>query len=391
MTKNHLMPTYAPLPFEPIYGEGVWLTGKDGRRYLDMGAGVAVNSFGHCYPPLVKALQEQATKIWHASNLYELPLAVELAEKLCALSFADNVFFANSGLEAMEGCIKLARRFQSHQGHTEKWRILTFEGAFHGRSLATLAAGNQAKHMEGLGPKMDGFDQVAFGDMEAVKKAITKETAAILIEPVQGESGIKPHSREFLQNLRQLCDEKGLLLIFDEVQCGIGRTGHLFAYEYFGVTPDIMGLAKGLGGGFPIGAVLSTKKIAEAFSAGSHGSTFGGNPLATKVALTLLDEIMKDGFLSEVEKKAQDLTAKLRKISQSYPHIIQDVRGVGLMIGLVCQVENMQLYHKLFEAGLLLIPAGGNVLRFLPPLNVSKAEYDEALTILENICQNWPK
>ncbi len=381
---NYLMPTYAPLDFEPSFGQGVWITDTKGRRFLDMGAGVAVNSFGHCYPPLVKALQEQAETLWHASNLYDLPLAKSLAEKLCRHSFADKVFFANSGLEAMEGCIKLARRYQAPK---KRWRIISFEGAFHGRSLATLAAGNQAKHLEGLGPKLDGFDQVAFGDIEAVKKAITSETAAILIEPIQGESGIKPQSKGFLQALRQLCDQQELLLIFDEVQCGIGRTGHLFAYELFGIIPDIMGLAKGLGGGFPIGAVLSTEKIAAAFSAGSHGSTFGGNPLATKVGLTLLDEMLKAGFLDDVQLKAKDLKNQLENLSGKYPHIIKEVRGEGLMLGLVCAMDSMQLYQQLFAAGLLLIPAGGNVLRFLPPLNVTKQEYEQALAILETVCR----
>ncbi len=386
MTNHYLMPTYAPLNLEPSYAKGVWITDKSGRRYLDMGAGVAVNSFGHCYEPLVKALQEQAEKIWHASNLYDLPLAKELAKKLCENSFAERVFFANSGLEAMEGCIKLARKYQALKN---KWRIITFEGAFHGRSLATLAAGNQSKHLEGMGPKVDGFDQVPFGDIEAVKAAINDKTAAIMIEPIQGESGIKPQSREFLQKLRKLCNERDLLLIFDEVQCGIGRTGYLFAYEYFDTMPDIMGLAKGLGGGFPIGAVLATEEISAAFSQGSHGSTFGGNPLGTKVALTLLEEMLKKSFLGEVIQKAEDLKTKLQNISERYPQIIDEVRGIGLMIGIVCQIDNMKLYHKLFEAGLLLIPAGDNVLRFLPPLNVTKAEYNQALEILENICKTW--
>ncbi|MFV0431558.1 MAG: aspartate aminotransferase family protein [Alphaproteobacteria bacterium] len=382
---NHLMTNYAPFNLEPQKGEGVWLTARDGRRFLDMGSGVAVNTFGHCYPPLVEALQEQAQNLWHVSNWYDLPLAKKLAALLCQNSFADRVFFANTGLEAMEGCIKVARRYQQQKSHGKKWRIITFEGAFHGRSFATIAAGNQAKHLEGFGPKMDGFDQVALGDIDALKAMISEQTAAILIEPIQGESGVKPQSAAFLQELRNICDRHDLLLIFDEVQCGTGRTGKLFAYEYSGVVPDIMGLAKGLGSGFPIGAILAKEEIAACMTPGSHGSTFGGNPLATKIGITTLNLLLKDGFLDEVAQKGLDLQNQLKKIAADYPQYIKDVRGCGLMIGMVCKTDAMKLNQELMDAGLLLIPAGDNVLRWLPPLNVTKDEYEQALDILKQI------
>lgn len=386
---NHLMTNYAPFNLEPQSGHGVWLTARNGRRYLDLGAGVAVNTFGHCYPPLVAALQEQAATLWHISNWYDLPLSKELAQKLCTHSFADRVFFANSGLEAMEGCLKIARRYHYKNGNPNKYRIITFEGAFHGRSFATIAAGNQAKHLEGFGPKMDGFDQVKAGDIAAVKAAVTDDTAAILIEPIQGESGVKPHSKEFLQALRQICDDNGLLLIFDEVQCGTGRTGKLFAYEHTGITPDIMGLAKGLGSGFPIGAILATEKVAATMTPGSHGSTFGGNPLATRVGITTIDLLLQDDFLDEVTQKGADLQNQLKKVQEQFPDYIQEIRGLGLMIGMVCKIDAMRLNNKLLDAGLLLIPAGDNTLRWLPPLNVTKDEYTQGLNILTQVLNDW--
>lgn len=289
----------------------------------------------------------------------------------------------------MEGCLKVARRYHYKNGNPNKYRVITFEGAFHGRSFATIAAGNQAKHLEGFGPKMEGFDQVKAGDIEATKAAITAETAAILIEPVQGESGAKPQSKEFLQALRQICDDNGLLLIFDEVQCGTGRSGKLFAYEHCGVIPDIMGLAKGLGSGFPIGAILASEKVAAAMTPGTHGSTFGGNPLATKVGLTTIDLLLKEGFLDEVTQKGQDLQNRLKEVTQQFPDYIKEIRGLGLMIGMVCKIDAMRLNSKLLDAGLLLIPAGDNTLRWLPPLNVTKDEYEQGLAILTQVLNDW--
>jgi acetylornithine/N-succinyldiaminopimelate aminotransferase len=362
----------APLAFER--GEGSWLYTAGGERYLDFAAGIAVNALGHSHPHLVAALTEQAGKLWHVSNLYEIPAQERLARRLVENSFADKVFFTNSGAEALECAIKTARRYHYVNGRSEKFRILTFEGAFHGRTLATIAAGGQKKYLEGFGPKVEGFDQVAFDDIEAARKAVGPETAAILIEPVQGEGGIRPAPAQFLRDLRQLCDDNDLLLVFDEVQCGIGRTGKLFAYEWTGVKPDIMAIAKGIGGGFPVGACLATAEAASGMTAGVHGTTFGGNPLAMAVGNAVLDVVLGDGFLEEVARKGLLLKQSLAAIVDEYPSVFEEIRGAGLMLGLKCRMANTAINRKFRDAHFLAVTAGENVIRLLPPLTVTDEE-----------------
>ncbi|RJG46620.1 MULTISPECIES: aspartate aminotransferase family protein [unclassified Mesorhizobium] len=380
MSGSALYETFARAPLAFDRGEGTWLVADDGRRFLDFAGGIAVNSLGHGHPQLVAALTEQAGKLWHTSNLYEIPGQRRLGERLVAATFADKVFFTNSGAEALECAIKTARRYQYVSGHPEKFRTITFEGAFHGRTLATIAAGGQEKYLEGFGPKVDGFDQVPFGDIAAVEKAITPETAAILIEPIQGEGGIREVPTAFLKRLRELCDQHGLLLIFDEVQCGIGRTGKLFAYEWTGVTPDLMAIAKGIGGGFPVGACLATDEAAVGMTAGVHGTTFGGNPLAMAVGNAVLDVVLEDGFLDEVKRKALLMKQGLAAISDEFPEIIESVRGTGLMLGLKCKVPNTAVNGALRQEEMLAVPAGDNVVRLLPPLTVTDDEIREALS-----------
>jgi len=367
----------APLSFER--GEGCWLIDERGERYLDFAGGIAVNSLGHSHPALVEALTEQAKRLWHVSNLYEIPNQRRLAERLVANSFADKVFFTNSGAEALECAVKTARRHHYVAGNPERFRTVTFEGAFHGRTLAMIAAGGQAKYLEGYGPKVEGFDQVPFGDIEAVKRAITPETGAILIEPVQGEGGIREVSAAFLRELRALCTEHGLLLIFDEVQCGIGRTGKLFAYERSGVEPDLMAIAKGIGGGFPVGACLATDEAASGMSPGVHGTTFGGNPLAMAVGNAVLDVVLQDGFLEEVSRKALLFKQGLAAIADEFPGVIDEVRGAGLLLGVKCRMPNTKVLAALRDEKLLAVTAGDNVVRLLPPLNVSDDEIRDAL------------
>ena len=378
-----ILPTYARADVAFERGKGSWLIATDGRRFLDFGSGIAVNSCGHSHPHLVKALTEQAAKLWHTSNLYQMPEGRRLAERLIAHTFADTVFFCNSGAEANEAAIKMARKFHAAQGHPEKFRIITFEGAFHGRTLATIAAGGQKKYLEGFGPKVDGFDQVPFGDHEALKAAITDETAAIMIEPIQGEGGIRSVPPQCLRGLRQLCDEKGLLLIYDEVQTGVGRTGKLFAHEWAGAPPDIMSIAKGIGGGFPMGACLATERAAVGMTAGTHGTTFGGNPLAMAVGNAVLDVILADGFLDAVAHKALLLKQKLAALKDRHPKVIEDVRGEGLLMGVKARVPNTELQAAARDAGLLSVAAGDNVLRLIPPLTVTEGELDEAVKRLE--------
>ncbi|MEI5681563.1 MULTISPECIES: aspartate aminotransferase family protein [unclassified Mesorhizobium] len=380
MSGSALYETFARAPLAFDRGEGSWLVAEDGRRFLDFAGGIAVNSLGHGHPQLVAALTEQAGKLWHTSNLYEIPGQRRLGERLVAATFADKVFFTNSGAEALECAIKTARRYQYVSGHPEKFRTITFEGAFHGRTLATIAAGGQEKYLEGFGPKVDGFDQVPFGDIAAVEKAITPETAAILIEPIQGEGGIREVPAAFLKRLRELCDQHGLLLIFDEVQCGIGRTGKLFAYEWTGVTPDLMAIAKGIGGGFPVGACLATDEAAVGMTAGVHGTTFGGNPLAMAVGNAVLDVVLEEGFLDEVKRKALLMKQGLAAISDEFPEIIESVRGTGLMLGLKCNVPNTTVNGALRQEEMLAVPAGDNVVRLLPPLTVTDDEIREALS-----------
>jgi acetylornithine/N-succinyldiaminopimelate aminotransferase len=369
-------------------GEGVYAFASDGRRFLDFGSGIAVSALGHAHPHLVAALTTQAGKLWHTSNLYQVPGQQRLAERLVAATFADTVFFCNSGAEAIECSVKMARKFHSHHGRPERFRIITFEGAFHGRTLATIAAGGQKKHLDGFGPKVDGFDQVPFGDIEALKAAIGPHTAGLLIEPVQGEGGVRPVPPEFLRALRDLCDEHGLLLLLDEVQTGVGRTGKLFAHEWSGVTPDIMAIAKGIGGGFPLGACLATERAAAGMTAGSHGSTFGGNPLAMAVGNAVLDVVLEPGFLDHVNKIANYLRQQLSMVVDRNGSIVEDVRGQGLLLGLKCKVPNNQVIDALRERGMLTVGAGDNVVRILPPLIATEEHVREAIGILNDACQS---
>ncbi|MCB5177628.1 aspartate aminotransferase family protein [Microvirga lenta] len=381
-----LLQTYARADISFEKGEGPWLFGRDGERYLDFGAGIAVNALGHAHPHLVKALTEQASKLWHTSNLYQIPEGERLAKRLVENTFADVVFFSNSGAEANEAAIKMARKHHASKGHPERFRIVTFEGAFHGRTLATIAAGGQAKYLEGFGPKVEGFDQVPFDDLEALKAAIGPETAALMIEPIQGEGGIRPVPNAFLRELRNLCDANGLLLIFDEIQTGVGRTGKLFAYEWTGVTPDIMTVAKGIGGGFPMGACLATAEAASGMTVGSHGTTFGGNPLAMAVGNAVLDVILEPGFLERVERMGLLLRQRLAELKDRHPAVIAEVRGSGLMMGLRTHVPNTDFIAAARAQKIILIAAGDNVTRLLPPLIVTDADVAEAMNRLDAAC-----
>jgi acetylornithine/N-succinyldiaminopimelate aminotransferase len=383
---SHLLPTYARVDLAFERGEGAWLIASDGQRYLDFTSGVAVNALGHAHPHLVQALVEQAGKLWHVSNLYRIPEGERLAERLCRASFADVVFFANSGAEAMECAIKMARKHHSAGGRPERYRIITFEGAFHGRTLATLAAGGQKKYLDGFGPVVDGFDQMPFGDLEAVRRAIGPQTAAILIEPIMGEGGVRVVAPELLRALRRLCDEHGLLLVLDEVQTGLGRTGELFAYQRSGIVPDIMALAKALGGGFPIGACLASTEAARGMTTGTHGSTFGGNPLAMSVAGAVLDVVLAEGFLDRVRRIALLLKQKLAEVRDRYPEVIAEVRGEGLIVGLRAVVPAASLVDELRAERMITVASGDNVVRLLPPLIVSEDEIAEAVRRLDRAC-----
>lgn len=387
MAEAALFDTFARAPLRFERGEGVWLVTEKGERYLDFGSGVAVNSLGHAHPHLVEALKSQAEKVWHTSNLYEVPGQETLSRRLADNSFADKVFFTNSGAEALECAIKTARRYQYVKGHPERFHIITFEGAFHGRTLATIAAGGQAKYLEGFGPKVEGFDQVPFGDLDALKAAITEKTAALLIEPIQGEGGIRPVPKEFMQTLRQLCDDNGLLLIFDEVQTGMGRTGKLFAHEYSGVTPDIMALAKGIGGGYPLGACLATADAASGMTAGTHGTTYGGNPLGMAVGNAVLDVMLADGFLDNVRNVSLIFRQGLASLKDRFPSVIEDVRGEGLLLGVKAKVPAGDLMLAMRDEHMLGIPAGDNVVRLIPPLTVTVEEAREGLSRLEKAAE----
>lgn len=381
-----VLPTYARFPFAFERGEGVRIFTETGEEYLDFGSGIAVNALGHAHPKLVAALTEQAQKLWHTSNLYKIPGQEKLAARLVDNTFADTVFFCNSGAEAAECSIKMARKYHSAGGDEARYRVITFEDAFHGRTLATLAAGRQQKHLEGFGPIVDGFDQVPFEDIDALREAVGDETAAVLIEPIQGEGGIKPASNQFLRAVRALCDEHGILLIADEIQCGMGRTGKLFAHEWAGITPDIMAIAKAIGGGFPLGACLATEEAARGMTAGTHGSTFGGNPLAMAVGNATLDVILEDGFLDRVQQASLKLSQKLAMLTDEHPAIIQEVRGKGLMLGLKCRVANTDLVGALGDENMLVVGAGDNVVRLLPPLIVSDEDLDDAVTRISAAC-----
>jgi len=378
-----VLPTYgrADVAFER--GEGAYLWSTDGRRFLDFGAGVAVTNLGHCHPRLVAALQAQAAKLWHVSNHYTITGQEKAAATLVANTFADTVFFCNSGAEANECAIKMARRYQFARGQSQRGQIVCASGAFHGRTLGTIAAGGQEKYLEGFEPRLPGFVHVPFGNMNAMRDALSEHTAAILVEPVQGESGVIAADADYLRRLRAAADEFGALLVFDEVQTGMGRTGKLFAYEHAGIAPDIMTSAKGLGGGFPVGACLATEQAAAGMGAGTHGSTFGGNPLAMAVTQTVLETMLEAGFLDQVATNAARLRTGLEDLAVRFPMVIEEVRGLGMMIGLKCKTPNIALVTSLRANGLLVIPAGDNVVRLLPPLIIGETEIAEALAILE--------
>nr|WP_152717612.1 aspartate aminotransferase family protein [Microvirga tunisiensis] len=381
-----MLPTFARAELSFEKGEGPWLYGRDGERYLDFGAGIAVNALGHAHPHLVKALTEQASKIWHSSNLFQIPEGERLAQRLVDSTFADFVFFTNSGAEANEAAIKMARRYHYVNGNPERFHIVTFEGAFHGRTLGTIAAGGQAKYLEGFGPKVQGFDQVPPEDLEALKAVIGPHTAALMIEPIQGEGGVRSVSNAFLRELRALCDSQGLLLIFDEIQTGVGRTGKLFAYEWSGVTPDIMTVAKGIGGGFPLGACLATAEAGKGLTLGTHGTTFGGNPLAMAVGNAVLDVILEPGFLESVERKGLLLKQRLAELKDRHPSVIAEVRGQGLIMGLRTVVPNTDFVSAARDQKLIVIGAGDNVVRLLPPLIITEADLGEAINRLDDAC-----
>jgi acetylornithine/N-succinyldiaminopimelate aminotransferase len=378
-----LFETYQRVPLAFERGEGAWLYTADGQRYLDFMGGIAVSVLGHAHPQLVGALKAQADKLWHVSNVFEIPGQQAAAERLVAATFADCVFFGNSGAEAMECAIKTARRYHFVNGAPERVGIITFEGAFHGRTLATLAAGGQEKYLEGFGPKAGGFHQVPLGDRKALEAAIGPDTAAILIEPIQGEGGIRAVPPADLRYLRELCDQHGLLLVLDEIQSGMGRTGRFLAHEWAGITPDIAAIAKGLGGGFPVGACLATREAAAGMTAGTHGTTFGGNPLAMAVASAVLDVILADGFLEHVRQTGLRLKQKLAAVADSHPRVVEEIRGEGLMLGVKCRVPNGDVAAAAREEGLLLVPAGDNVVRLLPPLTVGDSEVDDCLERLD--------
>ncbi|WP_273501805.1 aspartate aminotransferase family protein [Paracoccus sphaerophysae] len=378
-----VLPTYnrAPIAFER--GEGAWAIATDGTRYLDLGAGIAVNALGHANPYLVAALTEQAGRIWHVSNLYQIPQQQRLAEMLVDKTFADTVFVTNSGTEAAELAIKMVRHYWSDRGQPERIEILTFEGAFHGRSTGAIAAAGSEKMVKGFGPLMPGFRTLPWGDMEALKAAMSDRTAAVMFEPVQGEGGIRPMADADMRAIRAMCDQTGALMVLDEVQCGMGRTGRLFAHEWAGVTPDIMMVAKGIGGGFPLGAVLATEAAAAGMVAGTHGSTYGGNPLACAVGSRVMEIIAEDGFLAEVNRKGALLRQKLEGLVAAHPEVFEGVRGSGLMLGLKCRVAPAELVNAGYAEHILTVPAADDVVRLLPPLNITDEEIGEAVARLD--------
>lgn len=377
-----ILPTYNRAPMSFVAGEGAWLIEEDGRRYLDFGAGIAVNVLGHANPALVDALTEQAGKLWHTSNLYGIPGQQELADRLVDATFADTAFFTNSGTEACELAVKMARKYWYEKGE-DRSEIIAFTGSFHGRSSAGIAAAGSDKMTLGFGPLLPGFTHVAFADHEALAAALSDKTAAVMIEPIQGEGGIIPVPDQCLKGLRDACDEVGALLIFDEVQCGVGRTGKLFAHEWSRITPDIMMVAKGIGGGFPLGAVLATEAAAVGMTAGSHGTTYGGNPLAMAVGNAVMKIVATDDFLTEVSRKAGALRQGLEGLVASHPDVFESVRGTGLMLGLKCRALNADVVKAGYDALLLTVPAADNVVRILPPLNISDEEISEAVRRLD--------
>ncbi|QFT72163.1 aspartate aminotransferase family protein [Ruegeria sp. THAF33] len=378
-----VLPTYNRAPLTFVKGEGAWLTEADGRRFLDLGAGIAVNALGHAHPALVAALTDQAHALWHVSNLYNIPQQQALADKLVEHSFADTVFFTNSGTESCELAVKMARKYFYNKDQPERVEIITFDGSFHGRSSAGIAAAGSEKMTKGFGPLLPGFVHVAFGDLDGVTDAITDKTAAILIEPIQGEGGIRPVPDAELKALRQICDDNGLLLILDEVQCGVGRTGKLFAHQWAGITPDIMMVAKGIGGGFPLGAVLATEDAASGMTAGTHGSTYGGNPLGCAVGCAVIDHVATPAFLESVNRKAGLLRQKLEALIADHPDVFEEVRGSGLMLGLKCKPANIDVVNAGYDNLVITVPAADNVIRLLPPLTLTEDDIAQAMIRLD--------
>ena len=388
---NSILPTYARAPMTFVKGEGSWLIADDGQRYLDLGAGIAVNALGHANPDLVAALTEQAGQLWHTSNLYNIPGQEKLADQLVDATFADNVFFTNSGTETCELAVKMARKYWHEKGQPERVEILAFEGSFHGRSSAGIAAAGGDKLTKGFGPLLPGFKHLPFGDHDAIIAAIGDTTAAIIVEPVQGEGGIRPLSDACLKGLRDTCDSAGILLIYDEVQCGVARTGKLFAHEWSGAEPDIMMVAKGIGGGFPLGAVLATNEASCGMGAGTHGSTYGGNPLAMAVGNRVVELVNDPEFLSEVNRKAGLMRQKLEGLVASHPDVFESVRGMGLMLGIKCKAVNMDVVNAGYGAGVLTVPAADNVIRILPALNIPDEDIGEAISRLDTAATTLEK
>jgi acetylornithine/N-succinyldiaminopimelate aminotransferase len=389
-TSSKLLPVHKRYDISFTHGNGVYLFSND-KKYLDFGAGIAVNALGHCHPKMVEAITKQANKLWHVSNIYNVNELNNYAENLVSNTFADYVFFCNSGAEALECTIKMIRRHFYCKNEAKKYRIITFTGAFHGRTIATISAAAKKKYLEGFEPALDGFDNVEFGNIDAVRKAITENTAGILIEPIQGEEGIRVSDKKFLQELRAIADEKNLLLAFDEVQCGMGRTGKLFAYDYYDIKPDIIASAKAIAGGFPLGACLATKDAASGMTLGVHGTTYGGNPLAMSVAQSVLDVMLEKGFLENVENISQKLRLGLESLKDKFPNLIEEIRGVGLMLGIKFkqEIDNTKVVEEFIKNNLLTIPAGENVVRILPPLIITADHVKEALDKMENSLSNF--
>jgi acetylornithine/N-succinyldiaminopimelate aminotransferase len=378
-----VLPAYARAPLSFVEGQGPWLIEESGERYLDLGAGIAVNSLGHAHPALVKAVEDQARRLWHTSNLYRVPNQEALAERLVEHTFADTVFFTNSGTEAVECALKMARKYFYRSQSPERHRIIAFHGAFHGRSIAPISAVGSAKMTEGFGPLLPGFDQAEYGDLDAVRALVGPETAAIIVEPILGEGGVVVAPEGYLRGLREMCDANGMLLIFDEVQCGMGRTGRLFAHEWAGVAPDIMTVAKGIGGGFPLGACLATEDAARGMTAGTHGSTYGGNPLACAVGCAVMDIVATPEFLGGVSRAAGRLRQGVEGLVAAHPDVFESVRGEGLMLGIRCHANNADVVKAGYDARVLVVPAAQNTIRLLPPLNITDPEIDEALSRLD--------
>ncbi len=389
MAITPLMPVYPRSPVRPVRGEGVWLYGEKGEKYLDFASGIAVNLLGHSHPHLTKKLQEQAATLIHVSNLYGSPQQEAFAQRLVDNTFADTVFFTNSGAEAVECSIKTARRYHYHHGRPEKHNLITFTNAFHGRTMATISATDQPKLRDGFSPLLEGFRVVAFDDLEAAEAAVDENTAGFLVEPIQGEGGIRPASHEFMHGLRRICDEKDLMLVLDEVQCGVGRTGCLYAYQHYGIEPDILATAKGIGGGFPMGACLATEKAAAGMVIGTHGSTFGGNPFAMAAGQAVFDIILAPGFLEHVRAMGDRLRGALEQMIPNHDHLFESVRGIGLMLGIRMKTDSRAFVNYLREQGLLTVSAGDNVVRVLPPLVVTDAEIGEFVERLSEAARHY--